>query len=211
MHRVEDSRLLNAAVPLEASQIDHLAQVLGNALHDEPSFVYMMPDARIRRTLSPWFFRSAIRACQSFGSVYTTQAMCGGALWLSPAQDLTFDRMVRTGMFALPFRLEWPTFKRCVELCKSVDKVRKQLAPRSHWYLLALGMESSTGREDVGGVLIEPVLRRADSTGLPCYLETFDEKSLPFYKRHGFRITGAGRIVGDGPSFWVMTRPPYQG
>lgn len=54
--------------------------------------------------------------------------------------------------------------------------------------------------------LIEPVLSRADSTGMPCYLETFSEKRLSFYKDFGFRITGAGRIPDEGPNFWAMTR-----
>jgi hypothetical protein len=41
---------------------------------------------------------------------------------------------------------------------------------------------------------------------MPCYLETFSEKRLAFYKNYGFRITGAGRIPGGGPNFWAMTR-----
>jgi hypothetical protein len=47
----------------------------------------------------------------------------------------------------------------------------------------------------------------SDAEGLPCYFETFNPANLPFYKKLGFRIEGAGRIPG-GPSFWAMARAP---
>jgi hypothetical protein len=53
--------------------------------------------------------------------------------------------------------------------------------------------------------LIKPGLARADSDGLPCYLETFQERHLAFYEEHGFQIAGAG-CIPDGPNFWTMIR-----
>jgi hypothetical protein len=207
MQKIDESQGLNPAVPLETSEVDLLARVLSDAFYDEPSFVYLMPDEKTRRIVSPLVFRHAIRASQMYGDVHTTQAVDGAALWLSPARDWTLTRMVRTGMVTMPFKLEWSAFRRFIKLAASIDKVRKQLAAGSHWYLMALGVKLSKEREDIRGTLIQPVLSRADSTGFPCYLETFDETSLAFYARHGFRITGAGHIPG-GPNFWAMTRPP---
>jgi hypothetical protein len=73
---------------------------------------------------------------------------------------------------------------------------------------MTLGMESAQDWNCIGRRLIKPVLARADSGGVPCYLETFNEKDLPFYKTHGFRIIAAGGIPGGGPDFWAMVRPP---
>jgi len=72
--------------------------------------------------------------------------------------------------------------------------------------LLAVGMEPSD-REVFRATIVEPVLSLADSEGLPCYVETFNPENLPFYKKLGFRIEGAGRIPG-GPNFWSMVRRP---
>ena len=55
---------------------------------------------------------------------------------------------------------------------------------------------------------IEPILERADSSGLPCYLETFNDKNLSFYKDEGFRIAAAGNIPHGGLDFWAMIREP---
>ena len=40
----------------------------------------------------------------------------------------------------------------------------------------------------LGSTLLEHGLRRADETGRPCYLETFAERNVPFYLRHGFEL-----------------------
>jgi hypothetical protein len=72
---------------------------------------------------------------------------------------------------------------------------------------MVLGAETRRREKAIGEALIEPVLLRADSTGTPCYLETFSEEKLAFYKCYGFQIAGAGRIL-RGPNFWALTRAP---
>src|SRR5262249_61589018 len=81
MQQVYDAQQSKAPGILDTSQIDLLANVLSRSFHDNPNFVYMIPDEGTRRTLSPWFFRSAIRATQLYGEIYTTETIDGGALW----------------------------------------------------------------------------------------------------------------------------------
>jgi hypothetical protein len=50
------------------------------------------------------------------------------------------------------------------------------------------------------------LLSQADSQRLPCYVETFSERHIPFYERHGFRIAGGGKIAASGPDFWALIR-----
>jgi GNAT superfamily N-acetyltransferase len=90
---------------------------------------------------------------------------------------------------------------------RTSGKFRRRLAPEFHWYLMALGVEPSKQRKGLGTRLIEPILACADSSGLPCYLETFNERNLAFYGRQGFRIAAAGNLPG-GPDFWAMIRAP---
>jgi len=208
MQKVDDSPQLNPVVCLETSQVDVLATVLSRVFHNEPSFVYVMPDEEIRRTVSPWFFRSAIHASLRYGEIRTTEAADAAALWISPEHDLTFGRMVRTGMIETPFKLGWSTFRNGTKLGSSVDEIRKRLAAGPHWYLMALGVEPTRHDREIGEVLIDPVLSRADSKRMSCYTETFNEKKLGFYMEYGFHIIGAGKIPGGGPQFWAMTRLP---
>jgi hypothetical protein len=194
---------------LHTAEIELLAVILSRTLHDEPNFTFVIPDEQQRRAVLPWFFRTlAIRASQVWGEIYTTETINGGALWISPGLAYTFGRLLRTGMLTAPFRLGWASLRRCMSLSERLEAVHKSLARGPHWYLMALGVEPSVTRPAIAGVLIEPVLSRADSDALPCYLETFNESSLSFYLKRGFRIAGAGRIPRGGPNFWALLRDP---
>ncbi len=204
----EGTRQSKPVVRLDTSQVDLLATVLSRACQDEAKFKYLMPDEQTRRAVLPWFFGSvAIRASHLYGEIYTTENIDGAALWISPGHASNIGQIVRTGMPAMPFKLEPASCKRCIRVIARVEAVHERLAGRPHWYLVALGAELSKGRA-IRKALIEPVLARADSDGLPCYLETFDENSVLFYENLGFRIEGAGQIPWGGPNFWAMMRAP---
>jgi len=178
-------------VRLEPSQEERLAGVLIRAFHDEPPFRYMVPDEQERLRLLTGYFRWAIRASQQYGAIHTTPTVEGGALWVSPEH-----------------MLEWSNLSRYMYPATPLEEVHSRLAGRSHWYLLALGVEPSQQGMGIGGRLIQPILRQADTTGRSCYLRTFNEKSLRFFESHGFRIAAAGKIHDLGPDFWAMLRAP---
>jgi hypothetical protein len=51
---------------------------------------------------------------------------------------------------------------------------------------------------------------RIDREGLPCYLETENEKNLPMYQRYGFRVLEESQLPGTETASWAMLRekPP---
>jgi hypothetical protein len=205
--RVPGAQQSNPVNYLEIPQVNSLSRVLSRAFHDEPHIAYLIPDKEMRHTVSPWFFQAVIRAGQLYGEIYTTDSADGAALWMRPEHDWTLRQVLRAGMIGVPFYLKWGVSRRSLKLSASLAAARKRLAPAAHWYLMALAVGRSEHEEAVARALIQPVLSRADATDTSCYLETFSEKKLGFYKRHGFRIAGAGRIPGGGPAFWAMVRP----
>jgi hypothetical protein len=204
---VSSTQLPNPVNKLEIHEVNSLSSILSRTLHDEPHLVYLFPEQEMRRNAARRFFEAAIHASELWGEICTHGTANGAALWLRPEYNWTIGEILRSGMIGIPFKLEPGVLRRCLKLGAGLAKVRKRLAPASHWYLMVLGAGTSDHEETIGGALIEPVLSRADSTGLPCYLETFNEKRLRFYKNHGFRITGAGKIPDGGPAFWAMRRP----
>src|SRR5262249_18242629 len=203
---VSRSTQLNPVNKLEIPEVNSLSSILSRALHNEPYLEYLIPDEETRRTVSRWFFQVAINASELNGEIYTTNSADGAALWMRPEHSWNIRQVVRTGLLGIPFDLEGGILRRSLKLIASLAKARKRLAPASYLYLMILCVGRAEHEEAVGGALLEPVLSRADSTSMPCYLETFNEKRLGFYKNHGFRIAGAGTIPGRGPSFWAMTR-----
>ena len=71
-----------------------------------------------------------------------------------------------------------------------------------------LGTEPASQGKGIGSALMQPILDRCDSEGLPAYLESSKDTNIPFYSRHGFEVTGEIKIGKDGPMVWPMWRTP---
>jgi hypothetical protein len=198
---------LSRVVRMDLSQVEFLGHVLSRAFHNEPRAIYVLPDEAARSAVLPRFFKSvAIRASQMYGETYTTTGVNGGALWIGPGYASSLGRVLKTGMLEMPLKLGRSTLKRWINLSAHVQWVHRRLVAGPHWYLMTLGVEPSIAEPVIAGALIQPVLSLADSDRLPCYLETFRERDLPFYEEYGFRIFGVGRVPGGGPVFWSMMR-----
>lgn len=200
-------RVVNPAVRMRTSQVELLGSVLTESFYDDPGVAYILPDAHTRRSVLSWFFNSvAIRASRLCGEIYTTVNVDGGALWISPGVEVTIGHAVRTEMPSLPFKLDRSSITRWINVDRYLESVRKHVADKLHWYLLALGTEPSTGHA-LRRALMAPVLARADWDLRSCYVETFNEKDLLFFEQSGFQIAGAGQIPNGGPNFWTLIRP----
>ncbi len=55
---------------------------------------------------------------------------------------------------------------------------------------------------------MQPVLALADINRLSCYLETMNEKNVPFYEKHGFRVVSDGEVPRHRLCAWAMLREP---
>ena len=204
-------RVFNPAVRIRASQIGSLGSVLTQAFDKDPVVEYILPDARTRPSVLSWFFNSvAIPTSRLSGEIYTTTDVDGGALWIRPGVDLTIRDAVKTQLPSLSFRLDRSTITRWINVERYLQSVRRRLADKLHWYLLALGTERANTEKVIPGALMAPVLAIADWDLRSCYVETFDEKELPFYEQCGFQIAGAGQIPNGGPSFWTLIRRPHR-
>ena len=196
------------AIPLEASKSKLLADVLSRALHTEPHITYAIPDETERRAVLHWFLTSTIHVAHLFGENYTTPAMDGGAVWIGPDGTSNIRPSVQQGLLSTGVKLTVLTLRRCTRLVARLEQVRRRLVSEPHWYLIALGVEPRQHRKTIRAALLKPGLDRADSEGVACYAEVFEEQDISFYEEYGFRIEGGGRIGAYGPAFWAMLRPP---
>ena len=56
--------------------------------------------------------------------------------------------------------------------------------------------------------MMQPVLHMCDRDNLGAYLETAKSENLPFYERHGFKVTGTIGVGQDPITVWLMWRNP---
>ena len=52
-------------------------------------------------------------------------------------------------------------------------------------------------------LLMRHTLERMIPAGMPCYLDSADERNLPFYKRLGFRVVESGTVPGSQLRTWA--------
>lgn len=77
---------------------------------------------------------------------------------------------------------------------------------QQHWYLAFLGVAPNYQGQGVGSALLQPILKQADSEGLPCYLKTFTEKNTYFYRKHGFETIKTVDLPSINVRLWTMKR-----
>lgn len=201
----------DGVVRLDRSQTRKAAEVLARAFHDDPFYVSVLPDEQRRPKRLAWFMERMLRYGLPYGHVYTTPAVAGVACWFPPGHlSPTVGDILRSGLYALPLRMGFGAYRRLTAFKSYADPIRRRCVSEAHWYLLLLGVDPPYRGQRLGGRLLQPVLTKAGSEGVACYLETEKEGNVGFYARHGFTLAEAGREPRYAVRMWGLLRPAEQ-
>ncbi len=75
-----------------------------------------------------------------------------------------------------------------------------------HWYLQLLATHPDWQRQGLAAALMNVVFERAETDGLPCWLETETVENVAYYRHHGFEVHAEWDLA-RGPHVWGMYRP----
>lgn len=197
-------------VPLREEHLDGTAQALARAFFDDPLQCYVFPDPAERAVRSPAHFAPVLRYGLMFGEVLTTEGEpLGGAIWLPPdAWDITPERAAAAGLDRLPEVLGEEAAGRFFSVLGAVDPYHRRDVPAEHWYLMVVGVVPEARGLGLGRALIQPVMDRADSAGLPCYLETALARNVAFYEHLGFTMLVETVEPQSGMRLWTFRHDP---
>jgi ribosomal protein S18 acetylase RimI-like enzyme len=183
------------------------SQMMARAFADDPVMTWILPDepARLRRL--PKFFATSMRGVlRHEGSELVTlsQQIAGCAVWLPPGRWLPSTWRQLAAL---------PGYARALGSRMGVASVTYRALAEAHpaaphWYLAGLGTDPPLQGTGVGSELMRSRLARCDAAGQPAYLESSNERNVPFYERHGFRVTAELTIPAGGPTLWLMWRDP---
>jgi ribosomal protein S18 acetylase RimI-like enzyme len=197
---------------LAPGRLDEAASVLARAFVDDPVWAWIVPGRERRDRLLPWLFRVSLDGARDDGTLWVTQGEIHAvARWLGPGRGRGQPRLGSLPSLALaPFRLR-AGVRRAAAFGRAHAKLRKEIAPGSHWYLAGIGVDPAFQNRGLGGVVMAPGLDRADADGLPAALVTATSRNHSFYERHGFEIAAVRRVPNGGPELWGMVREPRPG
>lgn len=191
-------------IRLEKSQIDKASQILAAAFNQDPFFEYVLPQ-EVKDKLLYGLWKTILRYSLPLNSVYTTPELKGIAVWIPPGEfPLNPLKLLLGGLYKLLFQIGLKRIRK-LTLFTLLEQYHKQDMSVPHWYLLGLGVSPDYQGQGIGGSLIQPILKKADEEGLPCYLETDTPGAVRFYQRHGFEIL---RTSEQPVEFWTMKREP---
>ena len=182
-----------------ADDVPALAGSLARAFEDDPVARFAHPGPRRRpRGLRRWF-GGRLRTLLPDELVWCDEDRRGAAVWAPPDRwELPFREVV-WNLPSVSRRLPW--------LMVGYHRVDALHPPEPHLYLSVLGVDPGAQRGGLGSRLLEPGLEHCDREGVPAYLESSKEANVPFYERHGFRVTREVAMP-KGPSLWLMWRDP---
>ena len=92
-----------------------------------------------------------------------------------------------------------------------VENMEHALAPhglQDAWYLSIAGIAPDAQGQGLGASVLGPGLAAVDAARAACFLETYNERSLPFYGRLGFVVVGRYAEGVTGCDYWLMLRQP---
>jgi GNAT superfamily N-acetyltransferase len=191
-----------------ASDIPALSRTLGRAFDDDPVMAHLIPrHVRHHTERLARFMLLGTKGAVADGTVYTTAELSGGAVWRAPGRWKVPTRQLLPDTPALVRALG----RRLLVGMATLQALERHHPTEPHWYLEILGTEPAEQGKGIGSALMAPVLERCDTEGMPAYLESSKERNVPYYERHGFRVTEELRLPKDGPPLWAMWRDPRPG
>lgn len=192
---------------LDESELETASDLLARAFVDDPFTRFILPDAAEREDLLFWYFGTILQYGLEAGDVFTAGNCEGVAVWLSHDHDAAgVDGLQQAGFVDAPDVLGPEAFQRLVRVAGHLASIRKTVFPASHWYLPTLGVDPSWQSRGIGSSLLRHALERADAEGRSCFLETFNEGNVAFYRRHGFALLAEGIVPGSELRYWAFGR-----
>ena len=196
-------------VHLPESRLDEAAAALSAAFMNDPLQSYTFPDPDERQRLSPPHFGALLRYGLLAGQVLVSADPGGGAsVWMPPDAQPTDEMFVESGLSRLGELIGEDAARRFGTVIDFVEPFHKAALPEPHWYAMVVGVAPAFQGQGLGRALLQPMLDRAETDGLPCYLETTQPKNVTFYQRLGFRVLREEVEPTSGLRIWTFRRDP---
>jgi GNAT superfamily N-acetyltransferase len=170
-----------------------------SAFADDPVERWMFPDPDEYLEHFPGFVAAFAGAAFEQRTAWQLGEFAAVALWLPP--DAEADAAAIARVFTETVRRD-----KHADLFEVGEQMERAHPAYPHWYLPWLAVDPARQGAGLGGELLRHCLETVDADGLPAYLETPNPRTLPFYERHGFEVTGQAQ-AGSCPPVTFMLRP----
>jgi hypothetical protein len=125
-HDAVEPGKLDRVNALTTKDTDWAAKVLEQAFYTDPLLNYIYDDQIDKPGKLNWFFRVTFRLVALYGDCFSSTEKDGVLMMLPPDQaNMTINKMVRSGLWAAPFKMGWASFSRMMTFMDFAEKEHK--------------------------------------------------------------------------------------
>jgi GNAT superfamily N-acetyltransferase len=171
-----------------------------SAFADDPVERWMYPALTDYHRHFPEFLAAFGGRAFQAQTVWRSGDFSAVALWLPPGVEPDGERIVSV----LTQTVAPDQHEDLFAVLQAMDDAHPRYP---HWYLPWFGVNAEMQGAGLGSHLMQACLQIVDTSHLPVYLETPNPRTVSFYERHGFTVTGQAQ-AGNCPPMTFMQRPP---
>jgi GNAT superfamily N-acetyltransferase len=181
-----------------------VAATVAAGFFDDPVTQWLLPDVDRRRQVVLPMFQLYVDGYLPHGETYLTLDGNGAAVWLPPnTEAFTPDEEHAFGEAIAD--LLGPDADRAFQL----GEIFAEHHPNEPlYYCQFLATIPAFQGRGIGSAFLRDMLQRADSEGMPAYLEATSPQNRALYERHGYVSQGELTLPNSGPTLWQMWRVP---
>jgi ribosomal protein S18 acetylase RimI-like enzyme len=193
--------------PARPDEAAALGAMCARAFFDDAGAIYTEPDPALRNAANGPVFAAIVADLAPAGLAFTTDDLDGVAAWERPPRDGVGGSVDPAVAEAIgPAAAE-----RLRRMAAHFEQLRGLAGGRDTWHLALLGVAPERQGAGLGSALLRHGLELVDAAGAACYLETFPDRNVAFYRRFGFDVRAEARIPGSDVVVRGMVRDPARG
>jgi GNAT superfamily N-acetyltransferase len=171
---------------------------LVSAFTNDPVERWLWPEPAEYRSCFPQFLAAFGGRAFETDTVWTLEEFSAVAMWLPPGAEPDGASIISVLTDTVAPSLH-------DDLFAVMDDMEAAHPNGPHWYLPWFGVDASRQGSGLGNALMAACLGAVDSHHLPAYLETPNPRTIGFYERHRFTVTGHSQH-GSCPPMTFMQR-----
>jgi GNAT superfamily N-acetyltransferase len=207
---------IGVTAPLESAQVEAAARLLARALHGDPAYAAVFPDAAARGAGLERFFAGHLANHVPWHCSFAHVAEAGGLLGTVTVRPpggirVPAARLAR-GLASLALAVGPGVIRRLLALKNTYEALERRCAgDQPYWHVHMMAVQPELQGKGLGSALLGDALRSTRREPAPIVLTTHEAINVRFYLRAGFRVTHEERAAPAGATpytVWCMRRDP---